>query len=135
MEEKIYLNKTRPSLGIYNTLFEELRTESQNYHKDLLRMTEDNFLEILCCIENDIKKQDNKFCRAITPNIKLSAIIKFLITGVSYIDLQYQFRIQQSSLSGIIPEVCDVIYQRLSPEYLRIGRKVSFVFLQIKYIS
>ena len=103
--------------------------ESQNYHKDLLRMTEDNFLEILCCTENDIKKQDTKFCRAITPNIKLSAIIKFLITGVSYIDLQYQFRIQQSSLSGIIPEVCDVIYQRLSPEYLRIGRKVSFVFL------
>ena len=38
-------------------------------------MTVDNFLEILCYTENDIKKQDTKFQQAIPPNIKLAATI------------------------------------------------------------
>ena len=92
-------------------------------------MTEDNFLEILCYTENDIKKQDTKFQQAIPPNIKLAATISCLAKGVSYMDLQYQFCICQSTLSGMMLEVCYAIYQRLSPECLKVNRKVLFIFL------
>ena len=50
-------------------------------------MTEDNFLEILCYIENVTKKQDTKFRQAIPLNIKLVATIRFLATGASYMNL------------------------------------------------
>ena len=73
-------------------------------------MTEDNFPEILCYIENDIKKQDTKFQEAISPNIKLAAFIRCWATEASYIDLQYQLCIHQSTLSSMIPEVCYGIY-------------------------
>ena len=36
-------------------------------------MTEDNFLEMLCYIENDINKHDTKFHQELPANIKLAS--------------------------------------------------------------
>ena len=83
----------RLSPCIYSTLFEELKIESQSSYKFFLQMTEDNFLDVLRYTEIDIKKQGTKFCQSIPPNIKLAATITFLVTGTSYMDLQYQFRV------------------------------------------
>ena len=66
-------------------------------------MTLDNFDEILSLIENDIRKQDTTMREAIPPNIKLAATIRFLSSGASYVDLQYQFRVPKSTLVNIIP--------------------------------
>ena len=115
----------RLSPCIYSTLIEELKIESQSSYKFFLQMTDDNFLDVSRYTETDMKKQGTKFCQSIPPNIKLAATITFLVTGTSYMDLQYQFRVHQSILSGITLEVCDAICQRLAPEYLKVSRKVS----------
>ena len=43
-------------------------------------MIEDNFPDILSYIENEIKKQDTKYCQALPQNIKLASTIRLLAT-------------------------------------------------------
>ena len=69
-------------------------------------MRPETFNEMLALVQNDIKKQDTVIRESIPPKIKLAATIRFLSSGASYADLQYQFRIHKSTLSRIVPEVC-----------------------------
>ena len=50
---------------------------------------------------------------------KLAITLRFLATGESYISLRYQFRISDSAISLFIKPVCDVIYDELKEEYLK----------------
>ena len=49
-------------------------------------MIDDNFPDILCYIENDIKKQDIKFHQPLPQNIKLPSTIRLLAAGALYMD-------------------------------------------------
>ena len=71
---KPWLQKRR-ELGVCDTLLLELRFREEQKYKKFLRMTSDNFDEILSLIENDIRKQDTTLREAIPPNIKLAATI------------------------------------------------------------
>ena len=66
------------------------------------------------------------------PKIKLAATIRFLATGASYADLQHLFRVHKSTLSKIIPEVCEAIYSNLKKTPIFEGK---FFFLsRLMYI-
>ena len=58
--------------------------------------------------------------KTITAEERLAVTLRFLATGNTYSDLAFQFRMHQSTISGIIPEVCQAIYQCLKSEYLRV---------------
>lgn len=49
----------------------------------------------------------------------LAVTLRFLATGESYASLEFQYRISRSTLSIIIPSVCQAIYQVLSKDYLK----------------
>ena len=51
----------RSELGVYNTLLQELRFEEINDYKKFLRISPENFDEILCLLEADIQKQTTRF--------------------------------------------------------------------------
>ena len=82
-----------------------MKLEDQEGYKNYLRMTEENFLELLTIVKDDIEKQNMPMTDAITANVKLAATIPFLSTGASYTDLQYAARIHQSIFSKFIPDV------------------------------
>ena len=63
---------------------------------------------------------------AVPAKVKLAATLRFLAIGVTYADLQYTFRIHKSTLSIIIPEVCDAIYARLKENYLKVTVNLIF---------
>lgn len=46
-------------------------------------------------------------------------ISRFLATGESYTSLAFQFRLGVATISNIIPEVCDAIWNRMGPLYMR----------------
>ena len=48
------------------------------------------------------------------------------MTGATYADLQYTFRIHKSTLSIIIPGVRDAIYARLEGDYLEVTVNLFF---------
>ena len=71
---------------------------------------------------------------AVPAKIKLAATLRFHAMGSTYADLQgdlqYTFRIHKSTLSAIIPEVCDAIYARLKGEYLKVNLFLTAVLIQ-----
>lgn len=43
------------------------------------------------------------------------------VSGESYTSLQYQYRIEKSTLSKIIPETCEAIYSVLKDDFLTVN--------------
>ena len=112
--------KRREELGVYDTFVQELRSEEEMKYQKFLRMSPDAFDELLSLIENAATKQDTVMRDAVPGKVKLAATIRYLVTGVTYSDLQYTFRIHKSTLSRIIPEVCDAIYARFKEDYFKV---------------
>ena len=42
------------------------------------------------------------------------------LSGSSYTDLQYLYRVAKSTVAKIIPETCDAIYTALKNEYMKV---------------
>ena len=107
----------RTELGVYNTLLRELRVEEEFEYKKFLRMAPENFDELLNLVGVDIQKETTNMHEPIPAEMKLAATLRFLSTGANYADLQHIFRIHKSTLSRIIPEVCDAIYMNLKDRW------------------
>ena len=58
--------------------------------------------------------------RAIPVDERLSLTLRFLATGHSYSDLEADFKIHRTTISGIISEVCQAIYDGLEDKYLKL---------------
>ena len=110
----------RSYLGCFDTLLKELRSEDEAEYKRFLRMTPQIFDELLELVEEDITKENTRFRDAIPASIKLAITIKFLATGMSYSELAYQFRVHKSTIAKFVPEVCEVIYNRLKEDYMKV---------------
>ena len=54
-----------------------------------------------------IMKKTTMMCQPIDPEIKISITVKFLATGELYESLMYQFQVHSSTISKIIPVVCN----------------------------
>ncbi|XP_068687857.1 putative nuclease HARBI1 [Montipora foliosa] len=66
-----------------------------------------------------IGKKNTVMRDAISAHDRLCVTLRFLASGCSYQDLMYSFRISVSSISKIIPEVCEALYNVLRDEYLQ----------------
>ena len=55
----------------------------------------------------------------IPPGERLDVTLQFLATGESFASLQYQFLISSSTVSVMIPEVCEAIYNVLQEDFLK----------------
>ena len=83
-------------------------------------MSPEAFDEVLNLNECDITKQDTVMRDAVPAKVRLAATPRCLTTGATYADLQYTFRIHKSTLSIILPEVCDATYARLKGDFLKV---------------
>ena len=92
-------------------------------------MTPQGFDEFLGLIQDDITKTNINMRDFIPANLKLAATVRFLATGDSYTNLQYQFRVHVSTSSKFISEVCDAIYRKFKGAYLRVS---TFIFYNLQ---
>ena len=67
-----------------------------------------------CCFDEILEKVRS----SISAHERLCVTLRFLASGESYKDLMYSFRISPASISQLIPEVCNAIYNTLHEEYL-----------------
>ena len=116
---KDWLTK-RNELGFERTLLREFRSENEDEYRRFLRMTAENFDELLDLIKIDIQGDDTTLREAIPASLKLAATIRFLATGCTYTQLQYPFRVHKSTLSKFIPEVCEALYNKLKDKHLKV---------------
>ena len=83
-------------------------------------MTSYAFDELLKLKKKDLTTEKTKFREAIPGSIKLAIKIKFLATEVFCPILAYQFRFHKSTVAKFVPELCEVIYNRLKDDCMMV---------------
>ena len=109
----------RPNLGHFDALLRELRLEDEASFRNYLRMDARMFQELVERVGPHLQKEDTFWRKALTPEIRLAVTLRYLATGDSYKSLQYGFRVAHNTISFIIPETCEAIYQVYKDELFR----------------
>lgn len=111
----IYLK--RESHGLYNNLLAEIKLSHPTLFFNFTRMSASSFdLLLSLCGQYLLKRSPRE---AIKPEVRLIITLRFLATGDSYPSLGYAFRIHPSTICNIIWETCNILWDILSPIYLK----------------
>ncbi|CAB3978282.1 Hypothetical predicted protein [Paramuricea clavata] len=106
--------------GIFVNLLRELEEDPEifrQYH----RFDINSFRKILRMVEPYIKKKDTVMRVSISPGERLSVTLRFLATGESFRSLSFQYRIGERTVSNIISETCQALYEAMKQQYLKVG--------------
>ena len=68
-------------------------------------------------VGSSITKETTNMTLPIAPDEKFSVTLRFLATGKSYENLQYQFRIHCTTIGRFMLLACKAIYSRLREKY------------------
>jgi hypothetical protein len=77
---KDYIKRKRLQ-GLGDNLMKELALEDTHSYRRWLRMSEDQFMELLDGIKDDITTSDTMFRNSLTSYDKLAVTLRFLATG------------------------------------------------------
>ena len=106
--------------GAHHALMQELSAEDPEGFRNFLRMDTKDFQELLRKVTPLIQRQDTNMREAISSSERLSITLRYLATGDSYHSLEYLYRIPVSTLSGLIQETCQAIYDSLKEDYMKV---------------
>ena len=82
------------------------------------RMSPQRMEHLLSLVALLITKMDTNFRKEILPAQRLMLTLRFLAFGDSQISLTYLFRIGKETVSCIINETCETLYEVLCNKYL-----------------
>ena len=100
----------------------ELTTEDPGGFLSFLKMDKIDFEELLEKVTPVIQRfQDTWMREAISASERLSITRRFLATGDSYQSLEYLYRIPVSTLSTLIPETYQAMYDCLKDECMKVS--------------
>ena len=105
----------REDLGASSNLLQELCQDDAQAYRNILRMTNEKFKELLNMVEPFISKNDTNMRKALSPRVKLEITLRFLATGDSFKSLEYLFRVPACSISSFLPDVLEAITMVLKP--------------------
>ncbi|XP_037810045.1 uncharacterized protein LOC119602536 [Lucilia sericata] len=121
-QERVWVRewvRRRKEEGCCAKLLKELRLETPTLYHNFLRMKAKDFDYLLNLVKPLITKQTTRFREPISATERLAVTLRYLATGESFRSLQFVFRIPFNTISVIVPEVCNAIYNVLQPEYLK----------------
>lgn len=102
---------------MYVTLYPKLRNHEEKFF-NYFRMSMTSFDDLLELVREDIATANTTFRDSISPEEKLIVTIRYLATGCSIGDLHYGYLLGKSTISGILRQVCAVIWERLKTKYM-----------------
>ncbi|KAB0803740.1 hypothetical protein PPYR_00710 [Photinus pyralis] len=112
----IYTEEKRLLYGCGNSLFCELEKDSSRFI-NYFRMNDAMFSELLNMLQPTIKKQ--VVVRIpIEPKIRLAITLRYLASGDSMKSVSYAFRVAPQTVSEIIAETCEAIWNSLREKVL-----------------
>jgi hypothetical protein len=110
----------RPLYGQYEQLMSELAREDIEGFKNFQRVDPDLFQELLAKVGPHIQRQSTNMRIPLEPGIRLAITLRYLATGNSYKSLEYGFRVANNTISSIVPETCQALYDVLADEFLKV---------------
>uniref|UniRef100_UPI00358E87A6 putative nuclease HARBI1 n=1 Tax=Myxine glutinosa TaxID=7769 RepID=UPI00358E87A6 len=112
------LEQQRPQHGWYGQLMEALEEGDLTTYKRLLRMDPDLFRVLVDRLTPRLLKQDTNMRKALPVGLKVALTLRFLASGDSYVTLACGFRVGTSTISHMIGEVCQAIYDEYHEELI-----------------
>lgn len=107
----------RQQLGQFSSLLDtHLRLEDPVAFQNYTRLTPQLFDEVLQRVAPAIEREVTSFRQPLSPGLKLAVTLRHLATGDNYRSLAYAFRCGVSSISEMVPEVCQAIVQAYKDE-------------------
>nr|XP_054931764.1 uncharacterized protein LOC129387071 [Dermacentor andersoni] len=115
----------RKELGLQNQLFKELVVSDPSEYRRLLRLSREQFAELLARMGPRIARKTTVMRQPIQTAAKLQATLRYLASGESHHSLSRQFRVGHSTANDFIPETCSAIYHKLSKDYIKSPKTVE----------
>lgn len=116
----------RHNLGQFNKLFGDTeRCEAENYH-NFFRMSLELFNELVRLVHDRIYKQCTNYRESISVPERLAITLRYLTHGDLQRNLSYKFRVGHQTVSRIIRETCDALWEELSPLVLPAPNETIF---------
>lgn len=110
----------RSNLGASSTILRELANEDPQEYRKIMRMSVNQFNELLSLVEGQISKADTLMRNAIPAHIKLEIALRFLATGDSYQSLAIFFRVPANTISSFMSDVLKAITTALN-DYIKVS--------------
>ncbi|KAH7944681.1 hypothetical protein HPB51_028599 [Rhipicephalus microplus] len=108
----------RKELGVENLLYKELLKTDHEEYRRLLRVTREQFLQLLSHLETRIRKEDTVMRHSISAETRLQVTLRYFASGESQHSLSCQFRLGHSSVNDIY-ETCRAIYEELGGDFIK----------------
>ena len=81
-------------------------------------MSKSRFDHLLSLVKDKLKEEETNMRKPISPGERLLITLRYLCTGMSHQALCYSFRVGKQTVSNIIKETCDALYDVLQPVYM-----------------
>ncbi|KAF0719685.1 protein ANTAGONIST OF LIKE HETEROCHROMATIN PROTEIN 1-like [Aphis craccivora] len=104
----------REQFGASALLLKELAEEDHSTYRNIMRISQTKFDELLQMISPAITKINTPMRNAIPSNTKLEITLRYFASGDSLMTLEYLFRVPHNTISKFLPEVLKAIYNALS---------------------
>jgi len=108
--------------GASETIIKELHDNDPQEFKSMIRLTPEQFEALLIMISPIITLEDTFMRAALPARLKLEMTLTYLASGMNFRMLSIMFRVSKSSISNMIPDVCDAIYSVLK-DYIKVSIK------------
>ena len=105
--------RRKETKGASVLLLKELPVEDPQEYRLCLRLTPESSETLLNLIATVIQRTDTKLRDAIRARVKVEVTLNFLVTGNSYRTVQHLFRVAKPSVSKLVPDVCEAIFEAL----------------------
>ena len=111
------LRKTR---GYFHQLVPELQVTDTRAFQEFMRMDHAHFQELVQNLSRRLCKRDTSMRECIKPAEMCCLTIRYLATGESFRSMEFQFRMSRHSISKIVLEVCQAIFEIMGPKYVAV---------------
>nr|CAH7712839.1 unnamed protein product [Callosobruchus chinensis] len=103
------INLMRKKHGQFYTLYNLLLKDDTKFFA-YFRMYSKTFVELCGYVQHKIKKKNTKFKQSISVKEPVAVAIRFLATGHTFRALSFEFRIGRATISEIVKETCEAIW-------------------------
>ena len=110
----------RKKHGLYHRLMSELRIEDIEAFTNLLRMPPEMFDELLDRVGPRLTKRISNCRSPVEAGMKLAITLNHLACGHSYKSMRFSWRVAHNTISKIIPEVCQAIFDEYSEDVMKL---------------
>ena len=108
----------RKTKGSFHQLLPELAAQDTLAFESYMRMDFEHFSKIVDLLSERLHKKDTVMRECVKPAEMCCLAIRYLATGESFHSLEFQFRMSRVTISKIVIEVCQALYEVMGPIYL-----------------